>query len=275
MTIATRNRFIRLAAGIALTLSATAVVLIIMILVQKRLPAGMPGMRQLPFVDGFFLTPYSARASIAAIGIFPIFSLAGLLYILFAFEKTQTIEITFFAACLFSVSAETFRLFIPYYQLWQNAEFLSVTISRAVLISRIFMLIALLSSGIFTTGQTVQQVGPSIFLLAFFSFSLSKAVPFNSGNLASNFFIAPGYGKMVMIIIIMMGVLAVLSYLIPGKLRAIPEYRQAAGGMALFLAGYLLLATCDSWAFFAAGSVLSLAGGGLYLDRLHRYYLWQ
>jgi hypothetical protein len=269
MTIATRNRFIRIAACAALALAVTAIVCIVLILVRKHLPATMLGVRPLSFMH------YSPYASLASIGLFPIVSLAGLLYILFAFEKTQTIEITFFAACLFSLSIEAFRLFIPLYQTWLSSGFLAITISRAILVARIFLLLSLLCSGIFTTGQTSQEVGPSIFLLAFFSFALSKAIPFNEGHFSSNFLIQPSYTDMVTLFMLLIGVLCVLVYLIPGKLKTIPEYRQAAGGLAMFLAGYAILSICDSWVFFAAGSILFVAGTCVYLDRLHRYYLWQ
>jgi len=275
MTIATRNKFIRAAALIALSFAITAVVCVILILVKKRLPAEMIGTRATFALKGIPFAQWSSRASIAAIAIYPFFALAGLLYILFAFEKTQTVEITFFAACLFAISFETLRLFIPLYQTWIHGDFLAVAVSRAVLVSRIFVLLGLLASGIFTTGQTAQQLGPSVFLLAFFSFGLGSAIPLNSSRMSANFLVIPGYSGMLSLFMLLLGFLAVLSYLIPGKMRVIPEYKHAAFGLILFLAGYALLSLCDSWAFFGAGAALFIAGSWLYLERLHRYYLWQ
>ncbi len=275
MTIATRNKFIRAAAFIALALAITAVVCVILILVKKRLPTEMIGARAPIAFEGLPFARWSARASIASIALYPFFALAGLLYILFAFEKTQTVEITFFAACLFAISFEALRLFIPFYQTWVHGDFLAVAISRAVLVSRIFVLLGLLASGIFTTGQTAQQLGPSVFLLAFFSFGLGSAIPLNSSHMSANFLVIPGYSAMISLFMLLLGFLAVLSYLIPGKMRGIPEYRHAAFGLILFLAGYAILSQCDSWAFFGAGTILIAAGSWLYLERLHRYYLWQ
>jgi hypothetical protein len=275
MTIASRNRFIRLATALALTLTIACIVGLILVVIHKNLPPARPGIRQFPFPDDVRIAKYSPVASIASIGLFPLFALVGLGYILFAFEKTQTVEITFFAACLFAISLEGFRILIPLYQLGTNSSFIAVTVSRLVLFSRIFTILALLASGIFSTGHTGQQLGSSLFLLAFFSFFLANAIPVNSSNITSNFLIAPGYAGMIYTFLSVIGVLAVLSYYIPGVTKGIAEYKQAAGGIILYLVGYGLLTLCDSWLFLGEGGALVLFGAGIYLDRLHRYYLWQ
>lgn len=275
MTIATRNRFIRLATLVSFALTITALVSLFLILTHHLLPLTPPGHRAFHMLNKVFLTKYSPLASAIAICIFPFFSLAGLLFILFSFEKTQTVEITFFAACIFVMSLESLRMFIPLYQLWMHANFLSATISRVVLCSRIFILLAILSSAIFTTGGTIQQVGPSLFLLAFFSMSLSNVIPINSGSITATFIISSGFRIMLDAMFLLIGSMGVLSYLVLGKTRGIPEYTAAGGGIALLLPGYAILNLCDSWFFLACGIILLVTGTWRYLDRIHRYYLWQ
>lgn len=275
MTIAARNRFIKIATVVSLALVAAAIASVTLILMRHSLPETAPGLRPLQGMDGFALTPYSPAAAIMAIGIFPFFSLLGLLYILFAFEKTQTVEITFFAACVFAVSFESFRLLIPLNELWSQANFLSVTISRLVFFSRIFTMLALLSSAVFASGKTLQQLGPSIFLLAFVSFSLAGAIPVNSGNMSSIFLVTSGYKETIRLFLFLIGSLSALSYLILGKTRNIPEYSRSAGGIVVLLSGYAMLASCDTWLFLAGGVILFFGGAWLYLNPIHRYYLWQ
>lgn len=275
MTIATRNRFIRAATIIALILAIASIVSIILILAHEGLPATEPGRRPFASLAGFFLTPWDPVATIIGIGIFPILSLAGLLYVLFAFEKTQTIEITFFAAAIFVLSFESLRIFIPLYHLWVHANFFSAAISRIIVFCRIFILLALLMSAIFTTGETIQQVGPSIFLLAFFSMSLANVIPLNSGGMTSTFLIPAGFRGSLVSLLSLLGVLTLVSYMVLGKTRGVTEYEDAAWGLFLLLAGYGLLALCDTWLFLAAGTALGSAGAWIYLDRIHRYYLWQ
>ena len=275
MTIATRNRFIRLATLCAIAFLLMSAISVVLTVMHRSLPATPPGNRPIPLLDGWILTRYSPLASICAIAVFPALALAGLGYIMFAFEKTQTVEITFFAAAVFALSIESVRLFIPLYELWINAGFFAVTISRVVFFCRIFALLALLASGLFANTQTIQQIGPSIFLLAFFSFSLANSIPINSAGMESNFLVSAGYSAVLDLFFMLIGLLSTLSYLILGLTRGVKEYRAGALGILVLLVGYTLLLSCDSWVFLVAGTLLCANGAWLYLDRMHRYYLWQ
>lgn len=275
MTLATRNRFVLSAMILSAVLTATALAATILILAQKRLPAEIPGLRQIPDLDSFFLTPYSALASVLALNAFPALALAGLVYILIAFEKTQSIEITFFAACAFALSFEGLRIFIPLYGLWDNSNFYLMTVSRMVLAGRIFIFLAILSSGLFTTGATSQQLGSALFLEAFFAFTIARAIPLNAGSVSSNFLILPGYGRLIAVVLVCLALLSMLVYLILAATRGIPEYRGAATGIALFLAGYTVLGASDTWIVLIAGTTLTAAGGSIFLGKIHTFYLWQ
>jgi len=275
MTIATRNRFIRLATLFSFAMAIAALASIVLMLLHHGLPESLPGKRPFAALETLSLTHWSPLATVAAIGVLPVFSLGCLLYILFAFEKTQTVEITFFAACACVISLEALRIFVPLYGLWTYANFFTVAISRAALFARIFILLALLASVILTTGESIQQIGPNVFLLAFFSLSLANVIPVNSGAMASTFVTPIGFRGMVSALLVILALLGIISYLVQGKTRGIQEYGPAAMGLASFLTGYALLILCDSWLFFFAGTALLFLGAWRYLDSIHRYYLWQ
>lgn len=275
MTLATRNHFIRIATFIVLGFAILSIVAFILILSSNSKIPSLPHARTVPFLSNYYLTTYSATAAISAIILFPLLSFAGLIYILVAFEKTQTTEITFFAACIFTVALEGVRILIPLYSGWMNAGFFISTVSRTVLFCRLFTTLCLLSSIIFTTGQTAQQIGPAIFLIAFFSFSLVNVVPFNVQNLSTSYFVIPGYAQMIFLFIGVLGLLSSISYLVQGKVRNAKEYTRAAGGIIIILVGYSLLSFCDSWLFFGCGAALLVQGSWIYLKQIHRYYLWQ
>ena len=275
MTIASRNSFIRIGAIFSFALLVTAIVTAALVIARHGLPVTTPGPRPLAMLADLPLTPWSPVASMLAIAVYPLFSLLCLGYILFAFEKTQTVEITLFSACACAISLEAFRIFIPFYNLWVHTGFYAETISRVAYFSRILALILLLASAIFTTGETIQQLAPSIFMLAFFSFALAKVIPVNTGSMLSSFTMEVGYAHMLDLFFVVFGLLSALSYVILGKTRGVRQYMAAAGGLILFLAGYAMLTMCDTWIFLLAGSALLFAGAGLYLDRIHRYYLWQ
>lgn len=275
MTIASRNRFIRIATIFSAALLLMFVACMALTLMRQSLPRAIPGLRAIPALDRFALTARSPLATLLSIGVYPVFSLACLVYILFAFEKTQTVEITFFAAFALASSLEAFRAFMPLYGLWHDANFYAETISRVTLFSRFFSMLLLLSSCIFATGKTIQQIGASIFLLAFFSMSLSRIIPINTGVILSNFTMQNGYTESVTFLLMTIGTLGALSYLILGITRSVPEYVSAAWGLTLLLGGYTLLGLCDSWVFLGAGIALFFWGAWTYLNRIHRYYLWQ
>lgn len=275
MTIATRNRFIKLAAAVSCILILASVAALVIILSRGNLPKIPHGVRPVPFLVHFFLTPYEPLPALLSVALFPLLSLAGLLYTLFAFEKTQTTEITFFAACTFVISLEALRLAIPLYQLWDHSAMLPVTISRAVLFARIFFVLSLLASILLGSNKTTQQSGPALFLLGFLAFSLTNAIPVNSANPGSNFIITTVYPEMMSLFFVLIASLAALSYLVHGITHGTPEYIGAAGGAICFSAGYLTLTVCDSWLFLAAGTALTLLGARNYLAQMHRYYLWQ
>jgi len=254
MTLATRNRFIRLATVFSAVLVVTVIVSSVIILMHRSVPDALPGKRTIGALDHFFLSPYSPYASIAAIGLFPCIALFGLVYTLFAFEKTQTVEITFFAACLFALGFEAFRIWIPLNRLWEYGGFMPVTISRLVFAVRLFCLMALLASAITPSLENTQQLGSTVFLLAFISISLANVIPFNSANGISNFYIAPGYANMLNLFLFSIEILVTVSYLVTGATRGSSEYSHAAAGIALLCAGYTLLTVCDCWLILVGGA---------------------
>jgi hypothetical protein len=275
MTLASRNRFIRIALICSIGLVFLTVAGTVLVLAHHSLPDAFPGFRPLPSIEAFPLMKWSPLATSLAIIAFPLFSAIGLAYILFAFEKTQTVEITFFATCIFSVSLEAFRIFVPLYGLWIHAGFYAVAIARITYFSRFFTLLLLFASTIFATGQSVQQHAASIFLIAFCSFGISNAIPVDTGVMSSTFLMKSGYDGMIDLFFLTIGLMSFVSCLIVGLTRSAREYTQSAFGILLFLAGYAILVRTDTWLVLASGAVVMFGGAWLYLDRMHRYYLWQ
>ncbi len=273
MTIATRNRFFKLAIAVSALLSAAAIGIAVTALTGGRLPAEIPGVRVLSPPRGLPFSQWSPAASLIHLAAFPFFSLIWLIYIYRGFEKTQSSEMIFFAASVFAVSFEMLRIVIPLTGV--DGGYLITVISRVSLFSRIFFLLSILSSGLFNSAQTAQMIGSSIFLLGFISFSLSQSIPINSMGPTSNFILLTGYPAILSLFFVCIGALAILSYLILGITRATKEYFSYAGGLALLIPGYFLLILADNWLYAIGGAALLNFGTWLYMDRMHRYYLWQ
>jgi len=275
MTIAARNRFLRAGLILAIVMLALSCVAAVVVLTGGTLPAASPGTRPVPALDRLPFAPYSPVASLLSIAIFPLFSVVTLAFILFAFEKTQTIELTFFAATAFAIALESFRILIPLLELWANSNGYSVSVSRIALFGRLFAMLAALAGIIFVTGENAQQTGAAVFILAFFAFTLAKAIPVNSADMSSNFFVRNGYTAAIEVFLGALGFFSVLGYLMQGLTRGVPEYVKAAAGLAAFIAGYAILLGCDSWVAFAGGILALFLGTRLFVMSLHSLYLWQ
>jgi hypothetical protein len=95
MTLAARNNFIRIATLMILILSVVCIAAFIIMLVRGTIPSIPDQARPLGILATIPFMPHSPVAALAAISFLPLLSLTGLIYIMFAFEKTQTTEITF------------------------------------------------------------------------------------------------------------------------------------------------------------------------------------
>ncbi len=275
MTIATRNRFIRLALVGSIALVVVTVAATVLILARKTLPSEIPGPRPLAVLSAIAPLAWSPRAALISICVYPIFSAVFLAYTLIAFEKTQTVEITFFATAVFAVALESIRVFIPFYGFWAHSSFYAEAISRVAYFSRFAVIILLLASGIYANGQAVQQLASSIFLIAFFAFGIANSIPIDTSFVDSNFFMKSGYEGMILLFFSLIGFMSVLPYLILGKTRGVREYSRAGFGALSFLLGFGLLGVCDSWIFLIGGTVLLFVGATAYLTQMRNYYLWQ
>ncbi len=275
MTIATRNRFITVALALTTAILVAAIACFIIILAKAMTPEISSGIRPIAFTSKQWFATYSPLATLLSILILPSLALAILVYILIFFEKTHTTEITFFAVCAFALALESARLLIPLYSNGADSIFILISVSRLVFFSRFLILLVLLAGAIFANGMLMQQIGPGLFILAFFSFSLANSVPINTSSITSNFLALSGYNQTIQIIYMLLGVMTVATYYILGTTRAIENYRQAAFGMLLLIGGYLLLMRVDTWITFVPSALLLLTGTRIYLKSIHNYYLWQ
>lgn len=275
MTIATRNRFISGALVLSGCIVAATIVCLVIILAHGINPENWMTYRPLFGISALNAFRYSPYATVAATTIMPISGLALLILILVYFEKTHTTEITFFAVFAFALTLESSRLLLPLYQHLIDSAFVAAVVTRIVFFSRFLTLMVLLAGAIFANGLLVQQIGPGLFLLAFFSLSLARAIPISAGIVESTFVAATGYTTAITVVQLVLGILSILSYLVLGYTRSIKEYHRAAFGMLLILAGYYFITRTDNWLMLLISLVLFCSGCWRYLISIHQHYLWQ
>ncbi|MBO8449990.1 MAG: hypothetical protein IAA96_02685 [Spirochaetes bacterium] len=274
MTIAARNRLIKTGILLSCLLSLFAAAAFVMLCITPG--AGQPEnpVRLFSFPD-LPVFAYSFYASLSAVLLLAAGSTAAFFRVFFLFEKTPSLEITFFSAGILSVSLESIRLLVPLHNLWDGQDFLVMLLSRGLFFARTFFLLTVLSGAVFSFSKKLQQCGVVLFFLAVLSFLAVRSFPFNNSGPTTLFFMPPGYFSAVQGAYILLGCTAVLSFLIQAKTAHAPEYFRTATGCAFMLSGWEILCFCDNWAFFAGGAVLRFTGTSLYLRSLHKHYLWQ
>lgn len=273
MTLAVRNRLVLFATIVAAIISFATIFIAILVLIKTPSSFSV-GDRVLLGLCQLHLFAYSFYASIISVVFLPIFSFVCLIVIYLSFEKTQSIEITFFAAALFAISFEGLRILIPFYELWEPTLFYASTITRIVLASRIFLCIAVFSSGMFTTGATSGQLGSALFLEAFISIALAKIVPLNTHSLSSNFLITLGYSHILFAVFLSMVILTIIIFYILAKTRGILEYQGVAKGLFFFFTGYFFLTNSDAWLILVTSILIFIIGTRKIIKKIHAYHLW-
>ncbi len=274
MTIIARNRLIKSGIAVSAIFSALTVAAFILLCLDTEQDISENLIRFIDLSDNtlFSFNFYAASAAVLAL------TLAGtltLLRVYFFFEKTPSIEITFFSAGLIAVSAECVRLLVPFFSLWETQPFMLVLISRTVLFIRVFFILTVLAGAVFANGKTMQKSGVLLFFIAIAAFFTATGIPVNYSELGSTFLLLPGYSGMLSLISVLLLLIACFSFFLQAKAFSIPEYYKTAAGCFCLSLGWISLCLCDCWALFASGTVLFLAGVCFYTQSLHKHYLWQ
>lgn len=274
MTIAARNRLIKLGMLFSCLLSIISISIFIFICINPD-SAGSGGERRFLTFPDFFLFDFNFYAATAGILAMTLLSTTTCFRMYFLFEKTTSIEITFFAAGIISISLESIRMMVPLYNLWQAQPLFIYIISRTVFFSRIFFILAVLAGAIFSFEKNFQQGGTALFSLVFLAFLTARFLPVNYSDSTSLFFLAPGYLNILIFLSCFMCVTAVISFIIQGITKNDKAYYTTAAGCTFMLTGWILLCLCDNWVFLCAGLILQILGTEKYLRSLHTYYMWQ
>ncbi len=275
MTISSRNKILIGILAVSTALTAGLLTGGVITLLRTEFPPPSPGLRWLPGLDSFFLTPNSFIPAILSILIFGIYASAALFFLYYQFEKTQAAEITFFTGFLLACQLEGLRVLIPLFGLGTIYPGLLLTICRVVFFARTLGILCFLFTAIFSASGLFQQAGKNIYVLAAAAILLASIIPLNTVNVTSTFMVTYGYSETYMVIRFLLLAVSILAFFITGKYRRIHEYVSASYAGIVLLAGYGLLICCDNWAFLGAGTILLAGGSRFFLKYIHKYYLWQ
>jgi hypothetical protein len=271
MTIKTRNILILFLLIISLVLLLTNATFLFYNLYKGTLigPDTFPEER----LPGFFVRGYNFKAVILSLFIFLIFVSASAYYIYIQFEKTQSTEIIFFSVFLCGCLAESIRLCIPLFNLWHSLSTFLIFTGRAVLFGRTLAPLALLFDAVFSGTEQRQYVERNIIILAVASIMIAMLIPLDTAIVLPNCCVRWGVGKAFLVIRMLILLTTAVSLFVNSFTMGNKE--KGPYGFLVLAAGYEVCCYASSFVAAGIGAVLLFSGTVVYLENLHRLYLWK
>lgn len=207
--------------------------------------------------------------------LYPLYSLLILIAIYFLFEKTYVVEISFFTFFALFLSLESFKLLVPFFNLWNFAPSLVLLLSRTLYFFRLVSVLLLLVAAAFTVTPITRRITPVLFAIAFLALAITFSTPFNTSSLMSNFLVKDGLYKLTKTAFCFFTLATTATYFVVGKSVNAKEYTKAGFGILALLTGYFLMLTSAGLFFFVLANALFLTGCFIYSKAIHQYNLWQ
>ncbi|MCL2833784.1 MAG: hypothetical protein FWD78_11495 [Treponema sp.] len=276
MTLVTRNRCFR--AGIAATgLSLIAIIAaaaVILPVYPKAVQAGIrctAGFYQ-KIVAGF-MDPSPYVAFVTMVGSV-VYSLIGIIFISYFFQKTKSPEIIFVGLFIISLAFESVRIIVPLKLILDLPNFYLINSARIIFFGRYFGLFSLFAASIHTAGLENQKQQYVILVCFAASLILAMGVPVDGLSWDSTLTMLNDFGSTFIMIQAGIFAITIAGFLISAYTRGSREYIYIGIGALLALVGRGILFTGDTWASPAPGLVILSFGTWLICTRFHHLYLW-
>lgn len=275
MTLRLRNRFLRIFV-MGSSLVAAAVLVAFSILFFS---GALPKLNTLPRVIDFsinsILFEYNYYVSILSLIFVLLFVPSSGFFLLRTFEKTQSPEVIYYAGFLAGCFLQTVRISIPLFNLWIGYSSFLVFTARAAIAGQIICALCLWFASFFSDEDSVQEADRNLAIAAATAVLFALFIPVNPSTLNSAFLLSTGYTYIFNIIYVILFLVSFFAFIIRGKERNMVSSVRIAILFLVFFTGYRILAVSDSLFFLILGSILLYSGSFLFLNTLHKYYLWK
>lgn len=194
------------------------------------------------------------------------------LIIYHSFEKTQAPDIVFFLLFLFACLCDTSRILVPIFQLSGTFSLFLLRVGNIHLFARLLAPLALMGNTILSTDDFRQSTDRSTIILIIVSMFFAEIIPLNTAVILPNFCISYGYVKAIRGFSLLICIVSTISLFYTNHKN---EYKQIMTiGFILLCLGYALLFFSYNIASLVVGTILLGSGTYLYLNEVHKHYLW-
>lgn len=270
MTIKTRNRITFGFFIFALLISLAELSVFIFQLVRGELQ--FPQVYTTKAASSSFL--FRTRNSCVITGIFlqNLYILATLLFILRAFEKTQSTEIFFFEMFLYACLCDSLRLLILLFHITDTYSTALLLIGNITLFARLMVPLSLVSTIILnqeTHRQNMERNSLLIFIAGIF---LASFIPLNTSIIKPNYLVAFSYERTIKITTIIIHCANVLTLFMQNFNKDSKQYTTL--GYIMITLGNFMMFNSTNYAYLVLGYLFLTGGSAVFLRSLHKYFLW-
>ena len=194
------------------------------------------------------------------------------LIIYHSFEKTQAPDIVFFLLFLIACLCDTSRLLVPLFRLSGTFSLLLLKIGNIHLFARLLAPLALMGNSVMSTEEFRQSTDRNCIILIIISMFFAEIIPLNTAVILPNFCISYGYVTAIRLFCFLTCAVSAVYHFRTNKKN---EFKQTMTiGFIMLCIGYTFVFYCYSIASLAGGIFFLGGGTYLYLNDVHKHYLW-
>lgn len=214
----------------------------------------------------------------------PVYTFAGLyfeifyiwvvsLVVLYAFFKTQAGELGFFLLYLSSFFFDSFRFFIPLFNLTQNYSAALIFVGNFHLGAQFLAPISLLCMVLLSSEQQRQNLEQNVFIVVALCAFLAHYIPLNTAVILPTYTVPGSFVKAMRFFLIAIISISVISLLLKNYQNEVSQIMTL--GFLLLSIGSVIIFNCYTMAHLISAVILLSTGTFLYLKELHYHYMWR
>lgn len=188
------------------------------------------------------------------------------------FEKTQASDIVYFHLFLFACLIDSFRLWIPLFNISDTYSNLLIFCGNTTIFSKILIPLSLFFTVVMGNVEQRQNIEKYVFLLILISFFMAEVIPLNTSITCPNFSVDFGFKKIIFITTIIIMIVCITSQYINNK-KLMHSQMTTIGYSLIYIGIYILFNSISFLRLILAVLILSF-GTIIYLKTLHNQYLW-
>ena len=194
------------------------------------------------------------------------------LIIYHSFEKTQAPDIVFFLIFLAACLLDTSRILVPICRISGTYSYFLLKIGNLHLLARLLAPLALMGNTVMSTEDFKQSTDRNCIILIIISMFFSEIIPLNTAVILPNYCISYGYVEAIRGFTLLVCLVSTISLFYTNLKN---DYKQIMTiGFILLCIGYSLIFYSYNIASLVAGTLLLGSGTYLYLNEVHKHYLW-